>query len=298
MKLGLSLPVFTDDAHRPIEAARRAAEVGYDGAFAPDHLFPPGAPERPSLDAFSVLSAVAAANPRLTVGTLVSRVGVRPAGLLAKQAAGLGQIGGAGAVLGLGIGDRFARAEHEAFGIPFPPPDERREALEETAQACRALFRGEPWRGGTRVGPVAGPLAPPGRAEIWFGGRSDRVLEAAARRAEGWNGWGLDDDAFGDRASRLAELARRSGRDPEEIPPTWGGIALVGENGPDLALLEADRRSRRLPMNVWRGTVADLRRLGERLLALGSAWFVCVPAGPSDRVELIARTMREDLVGA
>jgi hypothetical protein len=82
------------------------------------------------------------------------------------------------------------------------------------------------------------------------------------------------------------------------VPPTWGGIALVGEDDADLAALEAERRRRDLPMDVWRGTVEDLRRLGERLREVGTSWFVCVPAGPPDRVELIARTLREHLVGA
>jgi alkanesulfonate monooxygenase SsuD/methylene tetrahydromethanopterin reductase-like flavin-dependent oxidoreductase (luciferase family) len=293
VKLGLSLPVFTSDAQRPVEAARRAARAGYDGAFAPDHLFPPGRPDRPSLDAFSVLSAVAAANPGLTVGTLVSRVGVRSPGLLAKQAAALEQIG-AGAVLGLGIGDHHARAEHEAFGLAFPPPDERRVLLEETSRACRALFRGEPWKGGRRIGPIAGPLVPPGRADVWFGGRSDRVLEAAASSAEGWNGWGLPDDAFIERAARLNELVRARGRDPADVPPTWGGIALVGRDAIELASLEADRERRRLPMEIWRGTVDDLRRLARRLRSAGTTWFIVVPAGPPDRVELVAGAIRDD----
>jgi alkanesulfonate monooxygenase SsuD/methylene tetrahydromethanopterin reductase-like flavin-dependent oxidoreductase (luciferase family) len=291
MRLGLSLPVFTDDARRPLEAAQRAVQAGYDGAFAPDHLFPPGAPDRPSLDAFSVLSAVAAANPGLTVGPLVSRAGVRPAGLLAKQAAALEQIGGAGAVLGLGIGDRHAEAEHEAYGLPFPPPDERRIVLEETAQACRSLFKGLPWPGGRRVGPIAGPLVPPGQADIWFGGKSERVLKAAARSADAWNGWGLHDDAFLERTARLAELTRACGRDPGAVPPTWGGIVLVGQDAAELASLETDRRRRGLPMEIWRGTVEDLRRLMERLRSAGTAWFLAVPAGPPDRTELIARTL-------
>ena len=128
MKLGISLPVFTDDTARPMAAASRAAEAGYDGAFAPDHLFPPGAPDRPSLDAFSILSAVAVAHPTLTVGPLVARIGVRAPGLLAKQGAALAGLA-AGAVLGLGIGDAHTRAEHERFGFPFPPVNERTEAL-------------------------------------------------------------------------------------------------------------------------------------------------------------------------
>ncbi|MGZ4149335.1 MAG: LLM class flavin-dependent oxidoreductase, partial [Actinomycetota bacterium] len=73
MKLGLSLPTFTADVGRPLRAARRAAADGFDGVFAVDHLFPPGSPERPALEPFTLLAAVAAREPGLTVGVLVTR---------------------------------------------------------------------------------------------------------------------------------------------------------------------------------------------------------------------------------
>jgi hypothetical protein len=66
---------------------------------------------------------------------------------------------------------------------------------------------------------------------------------------------------------------------------------LVGQDAAELASLETDRRRRGLPMEIWRGTVEDLRRLMERLRSAGTAWFIAVPAGPPDRTELIARTL-------
>lgn len=292
MKLGVSLPVFTDDIVRPLDVARRAAEAGYDGAFAPDHLFPPGRPDRPSIDAFTLLSAVGASHPELAVGTLVTRASVRPAGLLAKQAAGLADIAGGVAVLGLGMGDKHSRAEHEAYGIPFAPIEERRVVLEETALACRALFRGDRWQGGERVPAILGPILPRTPAEVWLGGVSERVIETAARTGEAWNGWQLDAEGFEARARRLAGLAREAGRDPSEVPPTWGGIALVGEDAASLRALEEERTGKGLPMNIWHGTVDDLRRFADRLRAAGGTWLVVVPAGPADRLELIVRTLR------
>ncbi len=293
MKLGLSLPTFTADVERPLRAARRAAELGFDGVFAPDHFFPPGAPDGVSLDPYTLLAAIAWANSGLGVGVLVTRAGLRPPGLLAKQAAALDQLSGGRAVLGLGLGDANARAEHERLGLPFPPPDERAARLEETANALRSLFRGVPWPGGTLVGPLAGPLLPPGSPEVWIGGRSDRVLQVAARAGDAWNGWALDAEGFESRASALARLAVDAGRDPTEVPPTWGGIALVGEDGADLAQLEEERASRGLPMDVWRGTRDDLRAFVRRLEAAGCAWFVCIAAGPADRTALIREAVRD-----
>ena len=293
MKFGVSLPTFTPDVARPMDVARRAAAAGADAVFAPDHVFPPGAPERSAIEPFTLLSAVAAANPGLGVGVLVTRAGVQPTGILAKQGAALDHLSGGRAILGLGMGDRYARAEHEAMGIAFPPVQDRTVTLEETARALRALFAGRPWPGGTRVGALAGPLLPPGAPQVWVGGISDRALGVAARAADAWNGWGLDAEGFASRAKVLEELADAAGRDSGGVVPTWGGITLVGEDAGDLARLERDRAAKDLPMGIWRGTVEDLRTFADALAAAGCAWLVCLAAGPTDRLELIARTLRE-----
>ena len=108
MKLGLVLTVFTADPAKPLASAGRAAAAGYDAVFSSDHLFPPGAPDRPSLEPYTLLAAIAAAQPRLGVGVLVTRAGFRPLGMLAKQAAALDTVTGGRAVLGLGAGDATA----------------------------------------------------------------------------------------------------------------------------------------------------------------------------------------------
>ena len=282
MKLGLSLPMFTDDPERPLAAAARAAAAGYDAVFAPDHLFPPGAPDRPSLEPFTTLSAIATRQPGLGVGTLVTRASIRPAGLLAKQAAALDQMSGGGGILGLGAGDAVSKAEHETFGLPFPPAAVRVEILEETVLAVRTLFEGKPWEGGRHVPAVAGPLLPPGRPAIWVGGRSDAVLAVAARTADAWNGWAMDAAAFAAASERLTELA-----DGRPVEPTWGGIVLVGEDENDLERLTEERRNKGLPMDVWSGTVAELRDFVAELGDAGCTWVVAIPAGGKGRLELV-----------
>ena len=262
MKLGISLPVFTDDVGKPLSMAARCAGLGVDGVFSPDHLFPPvfyppSGPDRPALEPFTLLAAVSARHPDLAVGTLVTRVTLRPAGLLAKQAAALDEMSGGRAILALGAGDRASLPEHETFGIPFPSAADRVALLEETTTALRALFDGRTWEGGAHVPAMTGPLLPSAEPALWVGGLSDAVLGVAARRADAWNGWGLDADAFAEKASRLRELAE--GR---EVSPTWGGIALVGEDDGDLARLVADRAEKGLSLEgVWKGTVGGPARV-------------------------------------
>ena len=292
MKLGVSLPVFTDDPGRPLAVADRASALGLDGVFAPDHLFPPvfyppSGPDRPSLEAFSILSAVAATHPGLHVGTLVARVTLRAPGILAKQAAALDAMSGGRAILALGTGDRASVDEHERFGIPFPSVGARIALLEETVRASHALFGGRTWRGGDQVPPLSGPLLPPGEPAIWVGGLSEPVLAVAARVADAWNGWGLDAESFAVRSTRLRELA-----DGRVVAPTWGGIALVGEDRPSLDRLLRERAARGLSIDgIWTGTTDDLRRFADALRAAGAAWFVVLPAGPADRLDVIAAAL-------
>jgi len=285
--------VFTDDPAKPLGVAARCAALGIDGVFSPDHLFPPvfyppSGPERPALEPFTLLAAVSARHPDLAVGTLVTRVTLRPAALLAKESAALDAMSGGRAILALGTGDRSSLPEHETFGIPFPSVANRIALLDETLGALRALFEGREWPGGDHVPAMTGPLLPPGAPALWVGGLSDAVVGVAARAADAWNGWGLDRETFAAKAGLLHELAQ--GRD---VVSTWGGIALVGEDRAELDRLAEARVARGLSLDgVWSGTTDELRAFVEALGDLGARWFIVLPVGPSDRLDVIAQALR------
>jgi alkanesulfonate monooxygenase SsuD/methylene tetrahydromethanopterin reductase-like flavin-dependent oxidoreductase (luciferase family) len=289
VKVGLILPLFSGDPERVVSFARRAEELGYDGVFAFDHFFPPGAPrDRASLEAFVSLSAVAAATERVSVGTLVTRASIRPAGLLAKMAAGIDHISGGRMVLGIGTGDPIDKPEHEAYGLPYLEKGERREHLVQTVRAIKALFAGTPWPGGALVPPLAGPLLPPpvmpGGPPVWVGGFADEVVRIAAREADAWNGWGMSIPEFARKASLLREAA-----EAREVQATWAGIVLVGKDEDDAGrLLDARDQKGLLETNVWSGSVRSFAWWLEGLEGAGASWVVLVAAGPRDRVELIA----------
>jgi len=131
VKVGLVLPLFSGDPAKVLAFARHAEDLGYDGVFAFDHFFPPGAPrDRASLEAFSILAAVAAATERIAIGTLVTRASLRPAGLLAKLAVSLDDLSGGRMILGIGTGDPIDEPEHDAYGLPYLDKVERRAHVE------------------------------------------------------------------------------------------------------------------------------------------------------------------------
>ncbi|HEV8572487.1 MAG TPA: LLM class flavin-dependent oxidoreductase [Actinomycetota bacterium] len=291
MKVGVVLPLFSGDPGKVLDAAREAEELRFDGAFVFDHFFPPGAPrDRPALEAFTTLAAVAAATERIAVGTLVTRVSLRPAGMLAKLGAWLDAASGGRLILGLGTGDPIDRLEHEAYGIPMPGREERRVQLEETVVAVKALWRGEPYRGGRFVPPLEGPVLPPparaGGPPVWLGAQADAVVRIAGRWADGWNGWGLNPDDFRGKAAVLSQEAEDASRSAE---PTWAGIALVGTDEAETRELAERRRARGLDDQAWTGTAEEFTAFLRGLAEAGATWAVIVPAGPADRRQLIAK---------
>jgi alkanesulfonate monooxygenase SsuD/methylene tetrahydromethanopterin reductase-like flavin-dependent oxidoreductase (luciferase family) len=286
VKVGLILPLFSGDAEHVLSFAERAEDLGFDGVFALDHLFPPGDdPDRPLLEAFSMLGAVSSRTSSIAVGTLVARVALRTPGVLAKLATTLDDMSGGRLILGLGAGDAGNDLEHRTFDIPAPGQDERRRQLDETVRCVRALFRGKAWPGGPRVPAMAGPLLPPprdGGPPIWIGGSSGRVVRLAAREADTWNGWQMEPDAFAGAARLLQEEA--SGR---AVEATWAGVALVGRDDAEVAELLETRRRRGLIARAWTGTTGSLlARIGD-LEHAGASWVVLALAGPRDRLELV-----------
>jgi alkanesulfonate monooxygenase SsuD/methylene tetrahydromethanopterin reductase-like flavin-dependent oxidoreductase (luciferase family) len=288
MRVGLVLPMASTHGGRLLGFARRAEELGFDGLFAFDHLFPPGAPpDRPSFEVFATLGAVAAATERITIGTLVARASLRSAGLLAKQAATLDDVSGGRLVLAIGTGDEVSRAEHTAFGLPYLGPGVRREHLAETVLAVRSLLHGDPFPGGAHVPAAAGPLLPrPVRAAgppVWIGGASEATARLAGQLADGWNAWALDVATF---AARVAAVRAEAGDRTVEV--TWSGAVVVGRDAADAEHVAASRRRRGISGDAFVGDVASAAIRLEELAAAGASWAILLAAGGLERVELIA----------
>ena len=246
VKVGVVLPLFSGDPGKVLDAARSAEDLGFDGVFAFDHFFPPGAPpDRPALEAFTTLAAVAS----VTRGSHrhAGDAGRAPPGRDAGQAC-------LDARSDLGRpddpGDRNGRPHRPPgaprFGFPNLSVNERRAHLVETVTALKALFRGEVYEGGEHIPRLEGPLLPP---PVRPGGRRygsaprRAVIRLAASLADGWNGWALGPSEFAGRPGSWPTRRPGSGRAGEA---TWAGIVLVGEDQAETDRLLARRAARRI----------------------------------------------------
>lgn len=133
MRIGVTLPSFSNDAHAVLAAAEAAEAAGLHGVFSFDHLWPMGQPERPALSAFPTLAAVAAATSRIHLGTLVARISLLPDELLVASMLGLRAIAGDRLIAGLGTGDQKSADEHRRYGLAYLGATARRESLAQVA---------------------------------------------------------------------------------------------------------------------------------------------------------------------
>ena len=172
-----------------LKMARRAEEGGLDSVWVCDHLlgWPPG---EPILEAWTLMSALAAQTRRVGIGVLVLCQSFRPPGLLAKMASTLDLLSDGRLRLLLGAG--WYRDEYEAFGFEFPPAGKRVAQTEEYLDICSGMMKSgaDPftYEGAhytvreARCSPV-----PRRKLPLGIGARGQRMIDLAARKADEWN---------------------------------------------------------------------------------------------------------------
>ena len=253
LKVGLHLPI-TDPWADTLAMARRAADVGFDSLWLPDHLsmnraqlwitagksVPPGVESEPPAGAWetwSLLSALAMAVPNVELGTLVMCTGFRNPALLAKMAETLDAISGGRLILGLGSGD--VAHEHHAFGFPYDHRVSRfEEALTIITRLLRAGycdFHGDYYEVNDLTLEPRGPRpnGPPILIGTLLTGK--RMLRLTTEYADLWNGFLCYGRNWPDVLPPLRETIDAAcvqhGRDPATLGRTLGlRVALLGEH--------------------------------------------------------------------
>ena len=235
--------------------AQACEEHGVEALFRSDHYLSLTDAARPALDAWAVLSALAARTDRLELGSLVSPVTFRPAAVLANSSATANEISGGRITLGMGTG--WMEAEHEAFGFSFPPMAERLALFREQIEAVRGFWDGKP------------------RPRLIVGGsaRSGTVVPAA-RFADEYNTIMAPPEECAARRERVARACEREGREP--IPLSLMTGCAIGRDEAE-ARERIRRRLERTGQEIdpdeykaQRGSAAILGTLEEAVERLGA----------------------------
>jgi alkanesulfonate monooxygenase SsuD/methylene tetrahydromethanopterin reductase-like flavin-dependent oxidoreductase (luciferase family) len=178
---------YSDLLHR----ALRCEELGIGSVWLYDHMYGPGAPTIPSLEAWTLATALLARTERLRVGHMVLCNQFRHPAVLAKMATTLDQISDGRLELGLGSGS--ISDEHQRMGLPWRTFRERSERLAEALEMLTQAFADERIDFAGRHYAVTDMPIVPGavqrpRPPIIVGGVGEKfTLPLVARYADVWN---------------------------------------------------------------------------------------------------------------
>jgi alkanesulfonate monooxygenase SsuD/methylene tetrahydromethanopterin reductase-like flavin-dependent oxidoreductase (luciferase family) len=264
LRVGIQLPEVERDVRWPeyLAMARSAEAAGVDSIWLGDHLLYRGddRPERAPWEAWTLLSALAAATERVTLGPLVACTAFHPPGLIAKMAATIDEVSGGRFVLGLGAG--WNEAEFAAFGLPY---DRRVSRFAESFEVIHRLLAGERVTLGGRFHQTDDLvlLPPPARrVPIMIGSNGPRMLGIALPHADAWNTWydgyGNSVEGFAALNARISEAARGAGRAPDQIMRSACVLVTVGGAGER----PADPAVPALPVEQLSEHLAGLSRAG------------------------------------
>ena len=128
-------------SERVATIATTAEASGFDSVFVMDHFFQLpllGPPDQEMMEAYSLLTAIAARTSKVRLGAMVGGMTYRNPALLAKMVTGLDVISNGRAIWGIGAG--WFEQEHDAYGFEFGSFTDRFEKLEEGLQIVKSMF--------------------------------------------------------------------------------------------------------------------------------------------------------------
>ncbi|WP_427891556.1 LLM class flavin-dependent oxidoreductase [Kribbella sp. GL6] len=281
---GTFLTPAVDAPDRVIALAQLTEQVGLDLVSFQDHPYQPRL-----MDAWTLLSVVAAQTERIKVTTNVANLPLRHPVVLARSVATLDLITGGRVELGLGAGG-FLEAVAANAG-PRLTTGQSITALEEAIAIMREVWT--PGGGGIRLegkhytvaGAKRGP-APAHDVSIWLGAYKPRMLALTGRLADGWlpsSGYaGPDELAAMNKV--IDEAAVDAGREPAAIRRLYN---IAGQFSGHGGFLQG-------PEELW------IDQLTELTLGEGISTYILASDNPDDirRFAEVATGVREAVEAA
>ncbi|MCK5183676.1 MAG: TIGR03560 family F420-dependent LLM class oxidoreductase, partial [Candidatus Heimdallarchaeota archaeon] len=140
VKFGIQIEPQMGFDYKTVEKiALEAEKIGYDSIWSSDHFFLDDKSEdRNCMEAWTLISALAAVTKKIKLGTLVTCNSYRYPAVLAKMAATVDMISNGRLIFGFGAG--WKEMEYNAYGIPFPSTLDRLYQMEEAIEIIKLLW--------------------------------------------------------------------------------------------------------------------------------------------------------------
>jgi probable F420-dependent oxidoreductase len=206
--------------------ARAAEDAGYDSFVVPDSVMFPAESDtrypytadgdrafledKPIIEPFALIPFLAAQTTRLRFTTFVLKLAIRPAVLVAKQAASIAVL--ANDRLRLGVGISPWPEDFAAMQLPW---EDRGVRMDETVDVVRGLTAGGWFEYHGKVLDVARCKITPTPATpipILVGGHAKPALRRAAQRGDGWIHAGGDPEELQRMLREVHDLRAAAGR--------------------------------------------------------------------------------------
>lgn len=216
-----------------LEVSQHAERTGWDGVWLADHFMPfADDTSGPMHECLTSLAGLAAAVPRVRIGSIVAGNTYRNPAVLAKQAATIDHIAGGRLVLGIGAG--WQENEHVAYGIEFSTVKGRLDRLEEACAVITSLFANDQTNYKGRYYQMTdAPLAPkPVQSHLPLlvgGGGEKRTMRIAAQYADEWNVWG-DPNLLAQKGAVLDRHCETLDRDPKTIQRSANALLYLSDD--------------------------------------------------------------------
>ena len=340
LKFGYCVPLFANpgaaffrtpawtalDPRAAVESAVEAERLGYDSVWVADHLMHGG--DGGIMEGWTTLSVIAGRTSRVELGTIHLAQPFRAPSLAAKMAATLDALSGGRLIFFYDCG--WQEAEVRAYGLEWPPEEERIARMDEGLRLIDALwtskeplsFRGQYFHTNEAICRPKPARRPP----IWLGeARHDGWVDTIARHMDGWNSTPASVARLKEKLDAVRAGCARVGTDfaslelsletqvliapteaearamalrIAELPPSPRGT-------PRTALVEALRESSPRPLHElvddWLvGTPEDVTRRLRECIDLGVShfmlWFIDFPS--LDGMRMFAERVAPALRGA
>ena len=279
-------------------AVKAVEQLGYGSVWNFDHLLPfSGADDGACFETLTTLSAMALLTERVRIGSLVNGVLYRDPATLAKAAAQVDEM--SGGRLDFSLGAAWAEREFKAYGIDFPPLEERHARLDEALEIVKLLwsqprttFHGRYYRiedAPCEPKPVQSPHPP-----ITVGGMGLATVRLVAKHATRFNMIGSPEKCA-DRIQKLERFCAEIGRDPAGIEfSLHPNVAVAASRARSRSPGRPGRRRQR--RSTWTanraswviGDPADVTAALRQYIDLGINHFVFAFGYPFDMAVLAA----------